>query len=412
MVAIPPLIVLIASAVLGAIVMILLYTSKNSQIKSHNRGFNSQLLVILTGAVSGVAGASFFSVPLQFCTFDPEFKHFNADLSFGLGIVLILVGIFIAINITNFILTRFIFKQVLIESDTQQGAFNNKWIPIILLAPTMTVLVLFIYYPVMETFRLSTLLARLGTDKTRFECLNNFVRMFDNPEYHQAVIISILITLSIVIVGLALSLLIATMAYQPIKGARFYRIMLVWPYALSPVIAGTIFQLLLNPGSGVVNHVLDELFGFTVPWLLDPNIAPITVIITAIWNVMGYNILFYIAGLQNVPKDLQEAASIDGANPLQVFWRITFPLVSPITFFLVVTNTTYAFFNTFGLIDFLTRGGPLNSTTTMMYSVYEVGIVNKDLGKGAAQSMILFVFVIAITIVQFRTSRNRVTYGA
>ena len=127
---------------------------------------------------------------------------------------------------------------------------------------------------------------------------------------------------------------------------------------------------------------------------------------------MGYNILFYIAGLQNVPKDLQEAAAIDGANPLQVFWRITFPLVSPITFFLVVTNTTYAFFNTFGLIDFLTRGGPLNSTTTMMYSVYEVGIISKDLGKGAAQSLILFVFVILITVVQFRTSRNRVTYGA
>jgi len=276
----------------------------------------------------------------------------------------------------------------------------------------MAVLVLFIYYPVSETFRLSTLLSRLGTDKTRFECLNNFTRMFDNPEYHQAVIISLLITAAIVIVGLGLSLLIATMAYQPIPGARIYRILLVWPYALSPVIAGAIFQLLLNPSAGIVNHVLEETIGITVPWLQDPNIAPITVIITAIWNIMGYNILFYIAGLQNVPKDLQEAASIDGANPLQVFWRITFPLVSPITFFLIVTNTTYAFFNTFGLIDFLTRGGPLNSTTTMMYSVYEVGIINKDLGKGAAQSLILFLFVIAITIIQFRTSRDRVTYGA
>jgi len=411
MVAISPLLVILIPSVIGAIAMAFLNSRQNTPIKTKYTWARSPVSLAVVGAVAGALGASFFAVPLQFCTFDPEFNHFNADLTFGIGIGLIIIGTVIAINVTNWLLQRFIFGMPIVE-DTQQGAFNSKLIPAMLLAPTMAVLLLFIYYPVSETFRLSTLLSRLGTDKTRFECLNNFTRMFDSPDYHQVVIISILMTLSIVIIGLGLSLLIATMAYQPIPGARVYRILLVWPYALSPVIAGAIFQLLLNPSAGIVNHVLETTLGFTVPWLQDPNIAPITVIITAIWNVMGYNILFYIAGLQNVPKDLQEAASIDGANPLQVFWRITFPLVSPITFFLIVTNTTYAFFNTFGLIDFLTRGGPLNSTTTMMYSVYEVGIVNKDLGKGAAQSLILFVFVIAITIIQFRTSRNRVTYGA
>lgn len=372
---------------------------------------STPLIGLVLGGVAGALGSAFFMVPLEFCTFEPEFAHYNADLSFGLGIILIFVGALLGYLATNWMVNRFLWNQV-IEDDTQPGAFKGKLIPALLLAPTILVLVLFIYYPVSETFRLSTLLSRLGTSKTRFECLNNFTRLFDNPEYHQAVIISFIITASIVIIGLLLSLLVATMAYQPIKGARIYRTLLVWPYALSPVIAGTIFQLLLNPAAGVVNHVLESLFGFAIPWFLDPNIAPITVIITSIWNIMGYNILFYIAGLQNVPKDLQEAASIDGANPFQVFWRVTFPLLSPITFFLVVTNTTYAFFNTFGLIDFLTRGGPLNSTTTMMYSVYEVGIVNKDLGKGAAQSLVLFLVVIAITIIQFRSSRNRVTYGA
>lgn len=411
MVAISPFLVILIPSIIGAIAMAFINSRQNALLKPKYQWARSPLSLAVVGAVAGAFGASVFIVPLQFCTFDPEFNHFNADLTFGMGIGLIIIGIIVAINVANWLLHRFIFGTPL-EEDTQQGAFNSKIIPAILLAPTMAVLLLFIYYPVSETFRLSTLLSRLGTDKTRFECLNNFTRMFDSPDYHQVVIISMLMTISIVIIGLGLSLLIATMAYQPIPGARVYRILLVWPYALSPVIAGAIFQLLLNPSAGIVNHVLETTMGFTVPWLQDPNIAPITVIITAIWNVMGYNILFYIAGLQNVPKDLQEAASIDGANPLQVFWRITFPLVSPITFFLIVTNTTYAFFNTFGLIDFLTRGGPLNSTTTMMYSVYEVGIVGKDLGKGAAQSLILFVLVIVITIIQFRTSRNRVTYGA
>lgn len=412
MVAIPPLLVILIPAIFGAVVLVFMATRQRAKFKVGQRNITTSIpVLIVVGAIAGAVGAAFFAVPLQFCTFDPEFSHFNPELSFALGITLIVLGVLIALNTAGWLIRRFAYG-IRIESDTQQGAFNGKLIPALLLAPTVAVLLLFIYYPVSETFRLSTLLSRLGTDKTRFECLNNFTRMFDNPDYHQVVIISILMTLGIVIVGLALSLLIATMAYQPIRGARVYRILLVWPYALSPVIAGTIFQLLLNPAAGIVNHVLDSLFGFTVEWLKDPNIAPITVVITAIWNVMGYNILFYIAGLQNVPKDLQEAASIDGANPLQVFWRVTFPLLSPITFFLVVTNTTYAFFNTFGLIDFLTRGGPLNSTTTMMYSVYEVGIVSKDLGKGAAQSLILFLFVIIITVVQFRTSRNRVTYGA
>ena len=413
MIQLPPILIILIPAIIGAGIMGFVFAQARGTLNRKDPTISTPVLGAILGAIAGAIGSGIFMIPLQYCTFDTEFNHSNPTVTFYMGLGLIAVGMFISLTAVNWFAKRFMRGENFVESDTQMGAFNGKLAPALLLLPTMAVLVVFIYYPVMETFRLSTLLARLGTDRTRFECLNNFTRpMFDNPDYRQIVFISLVITVAIVLIGLALSLLVATMAYQPIRGAGIYRILLVWPYALSPVIAGSIFQLLFNPTAGVINYVLENLFGFTVPWLLDPQIAPLTVIIASIWNVMGYNILFYIAGLQNVPKDLQEAGAIDGANSWQVFYKITFPLLSPITFFLVVTNTTYAFFNTFGLIDFLTAGGPLDATTTMMYSVFEVGIVNRDLGKGAAQSMILFVFVIIITAIQFRTSRNRVTYGA
>ena len=185
----------------------------------------------------------------------------------------------------------------------------------------------------------------------------------------------------------------------------------MWPYALSPVIAGIIFQLLFHNVAGVLNHIIDTLFGFKVDWLLRPDIAPWTVVLASTWNIMGFCILFYIAGLQNVPNDLLEAAAIDGANAFQRFFRITFPLLSPITFFLVVTTTTYAFFDSYGLIDFLTAGGPVEATTTMMYEVFEVGVVARNLGSAAARSLLLFMVVIGVTVMQFRFSRGLVTYG-
>jgi len=202
------------------------------------------------------------------------------------------------------------------------------------------------------------------------------------------------------------------MAYLPIKGARIYRTLLIWPYAISPVVAGVIFLLLFNPAGGIVNYFLNGVFGFTIPWLNNPTAAPWAVIIASVWKSLGFNILFYIAGLQNVPKDLIEAGSIDGANALQRFRHIVIPLLSPITFFLIITNMTYAFFESFGTIDALTNGGPLHATSTLMYRIYEVGIQNNDLGKASAQSIILFVMVIGLTLIQFRSADTRITYGA
>jgi sn-glycerol 3-phosphate transport system permease protein len=224
-----------------------------------------------------------------------------------------------------------------------------------------------------------------------------------------------LISAAIVVISMGLSLLIATMAYLPIKGASIYRTLLVWPYAISPAVAGLIFLLMFNPVGGIINHTLDTLFGFKPGWTKDPTYAPLTIIIASVWKSMGYNILFYIAGLQNVPKDLIEAGAIDGANVVRRFRSIVWPLLSPITFFLIITNTTYAFFETYATIDYLTPGGgPLQSTNTMMYQVAQLGVFGEraDLGKAAAESIVLFLVVIGMTLVMFRTGGRQVTYGA
>lgn len=363
------------------------------------------------GAVAGGAGTLFFMLPLDFCTFEVE----RTPLDLLLGIASIAIGLIVGMVALNALALRVIQGRGLISDETQPGAYKGRVAGItalLLLLPTLTILAVFLYYPMFDTFRLSTLLARLGAPRSRFICLDNFTRLVNDASYLNSVTISFALAVGIVVLALSAALLIASMAYQPIRGGGIYRTLLVWPYALSPVIAGIMFQLLFNNTAGVLNHLIDSVFGFKVPWLLDPNIAPWTVILASTWNIMGFCILFYIAGLQNVPRDLQEAAAIDGANSWQRFFRITFPLLSPITFFLVVTTTTYAFFDTFGLIDFLTGGGPVNSTSTMMYEVFVVGVQSRDLGKAASQSLVLFLVVIGVTLVQFRASRGRVTYGA
>ncbi|QPC85227.1 sugar ABC transporter permease [Phototrophicus methaneseepsis] len=347
-------------------------------------------------------------LPLNFCTFEQE--HDIIDQVFG--VLLIAIGMAITLLPARWVLTRLLNKQSFLAVDASPGAFKGIILPFVFLAPTLIILAVFLYYPSLETFRLSTLLARLGAPRTAFVCVDNFTRLVDDSTYFNTVVVTLLISLAIVVIGLILSLFVAVLAYQPVKGARIYRTLLIWPYAISPVVAGVIFLLMFNPTGGIINYGLDSVFGIQIPWLNDPSVAPWAVILASVWKSMGYNILFYIAGLQNVPKDLLEAASIDGANLVRRFLQITIPLLSPITFFLVITNLTYAFFETFGTIDYLTGGGPLNSTTTMMYRIYQIGIRNNDLGKAAAESIILFVMVIGLTVIQFRTSGNQVTYGA
>lgn len=403
-------------------------------------------LFVLVGAITGAIGSLLFMVPLNFCTFEAE----RTPLDVGLGIILVIVGMAVVLIPTRWLLTQILNREVIISEPLRPGTFSgyltppqinydrtNKlfywvpmiwlyplralirvsnllripWIPFVLLAPTLTILALFLYYPALDTFRLSTLLYRLGARRSAFVCMDNFTRLVD-PVYFHTVLLTLGLSLAIVVIGLGLGLLIATAAYQPVQGAQIYRTFLIWPYAISPVVAGIIFSLLFNPAGGIINHFL-EIFGIAaVPWTNDPNFAPWAVIIASVWKSLGFNVLFYIAGLQNIPTDLKEAAAIDGANAIQRFFRITFPLLSPITFFLVITNVTYAFFDTVGTLVYLTGGpGPLDSTNTMMFRVYQLGVQNNDMGKAAAQSIVLFLLVVGLTVIQFRTTSDRVTYG-
>jgi sn-glycerol 3-phosphate transport system permease protein len=213
-----------------------------------------------------------------------------------------------------------------------------------------------------------------------------------------------------VVVGLFISLMIALLLNQKLRGQRIYRSLLIWPYALSPAISGAIFLFLFNPANGYLIFFSETLFGVRPGWLTKGNLALIVVIMAATWKNLGYNIIFYLTGLQNVQREALEAASIDGAGAVKRFWIITFPLLSPMTFFLLVMNLIYSFFASFGLIDVLTNGGPADSTSILIYQLYKDFFVFHKTGYAAAESFILFTLVVGLTLIQFRTTGRKVHY--
>lgn len=306
-----------------------------------------------------------------------------------------------------------------------QVVFRNRWLPFVLLLPTLIILVLFLYYPIISTFQLSFFRsAPNGIDLT-FIGLENYQRLLD-PQLQQTeagtfvvrnpyVLVlgrSVLFSGAIVIGGLSISLGVAMLANQKINGIRIYRTLLIWPYAISPAIIGVIFLFMFNPVVGVINYVWNSVFGTRPLWLGDPILTPLLIVVASIWKNLGYNVIFYLAGLQNLNNDLLEAASIDGANAWVRFRRIIFPSLSPITFFLLITNLTYSFFDLFGTIDILSGPGPANSTTVLIYNLYRDLHINHNTGMAATQSVMLFVLVAGLTVMQFRTTERRVTYNA
>ncbi len=393
-----PVVLMLAGAAIGAAVVAYIF----------KRAGGLWLLGLGLGAIAGAFGSALFLAPLDYCTF--EAGRESLDQAFGL--ILAAAGTAIVVAPIGWLSGKLLRRESLIEGQQSQGAFRHWWIALPLLAPTLTILLLFLYYPSLETLRLSTMLSRLGARREVFVCVDNFTRLVKDQTYFDTVVRTMYMSFFIVVLSMGLSLLIATMAYLPLRGASIYRILLVWPYAMSPAVAGIIFLLMFNPSGGLINYLLGKWLGIKLGWLNDPQVAPWTIILASVWKSMGFNILFYIAGLQNVPKDLIEAGAIDGAGVLRRFWHIVWPMLSPITFFLVVTNLTYAFFETYATIDYLTPGGgPLRSTTTMMYRVIQLGVQNNDMGKAAAESIVLFLTVIGITVVLFRTGGRQVTYG-
>ncbi len=414
------------------------------------------------GAIAGAVGPLIFMLPLKSCTFEPE----RDAVDFGFGLVLFFAGAALLVvgteKLSHFFIAGSEGKANLLAGQTTEGVFKTSFmVPLLLLAPSIAILAVFIYYPAFETFRLSTLLFRLGAPRTPFVCVRSFTELMDphfSPGFFALLAgvviirmvifymdrtgntrsdwygrIKLLFNVSlvaliflffrqlwaeryaltffstafisgmIVVLALTISLAIAYLAYQPIKGANIYRTLLIWPYAISAPIAGILFFIMFDPNAGIIDHFLETITGIGLPsYREDAWQSRGVVIMAGVWKILGYGILFYIAGLQTVSTTLLEAAEIDGANAWQRLRNVIIPALAPITFFLIITTLTYTFFDLFGTVDILTRGAPAGATSVAIYEIYRIGIQTKDLGRAAAQAIILFMAVIAVTVWQFR----------
>ncbi|WP_442582895.1 sn-glycerol-3-phosphate ABC transporter permease UgpA [Mesorhizobium sp. ASY16-5R] len=293
---------------------------------------------------------------------------------------------------------------------TPRVVFPNKFLPYILLAPQLAITLVFFYWPASQALRQSMLREDPFGLKSKFVWFDNFEKVLSDPNYLNSVKVTAIFSVSTAAVAMVVALLLAVMADRVVRGKGFYRTLMIWPYAVAPAIAGMLWLFLFNPSIGTLALGLRWM---GIPWdpLLNGNQAMVLVVAAAAWKQISYNFLFFVAGLQAIPKSLIEAAAIDGAGETKRFWTIVFPLLAPTTFFLLVINTTYAFFDTFGIIHAVTGGGPGKATETLVYKVYSDGALNLLLGDSAAQSVILMIIVIALTAVQFRYVEKRVHYG-
>lgn len=292
----------------------------------------------------------------------------------------------------------------------RRTVFPNKLLPWLLLAPQLAVTLIFFYWPALQAFRQSMLKEDAFGLSTKFVGLANFRKVLADPAYLNALKVTVVFSLAVALSAMAIALFLAVQVEKIRRGKGFYRTLMIWPYAVATAIAGMLWLFLFNPGFGTLAAPMRAL-GFNWNPLLKGDQAMGLVIAAATWKQISYNFLFFVAGLQAIPKSLIEAAAIDGASRRHAFWTIVFPLLAPTTFFLLVVNTVYALFDTFGIIHAVTGGGPGRATETLVYKVYSDGFVNLMMGESAAQSVILMVIVIALTAIQFRFIERRVHYG-
>jgi sn-glycerol 3-phosphate transport system permease protein len=288
--------------------------------------------------------------------------------------------------------------------------FRSAWLPYALLAPQIAVTLVFFFWPAAQAVWFSFQLQDAFGLRTEFVGLENFKSLFADPHYLASFRTTAVFSALVAFSGIAISLLFATMADRVLRGALAYKTLLIWPYAVAPAIAGVLWAFLFAPSIGIVTYVLKRA-GIDWNWIIQGDQAMLLVVIASVWKQISYNFLFFLAGLQSIPKSLIEAAAIDGAGPMRRFWTVVFPLLSPTTFFLLVVNVVYAFFDTFGVIDATTQGGPAQATQILVYKVYYDGVKAADLGGSSAQSVILMAIVITLTAVQFRFVERRVQYS-
>lgn len=312
--------------------------------------------------------------------------------------------------------SRLATRKKLPKSSGEHATFRGRWLPWLLLFPTLLILGVFSYYPAAKTLRLSVFRSNIIIGNEQFVGFENFTTLLSSRVYHQVIVQTLVFVGLVVVLGLGLALGLAWLASKPIPGAQFYRLMLIYPYALSPAIAGTLWLFLFNPEIGAVNNLLETLFGIKPRWLDNPFLTFGLVVMATIWKGLGYNIVFYLAAIQNLPSEVMEAAEIDGATAWQRFWHVALPLLSPMTFFLIFTNIVAALFDSFGLVNILTRGGPVYGetgiTTFLVYQLYEDGFRNFKTGAAATQAVLMLMLVMCLIVLQFRYGNRKVHYGA
>lgn len=452
---------LVVAAILGPA-----YLARNPRYRTPRR--------LGIGAAASVAGAAATPLAMNQCGFADEASSVDHILAYALmaaGSWLVLIVTKALYDRTDGTSEA----SSGMTGEIRSGGFQLRgWVPWALLSPTLIILIVFLYTPAVQTFTLSSKLTRLGAPSSLDVCFRNFsellitdpVRVVAYPlisiaaiyatawwrrrttkgtvaqrvaeaasvlaglsmflalwaifspgtggqvAYRPVYVNTLIITVGVVAVGMFGGLAIAYLAFRSIRGGGVYRTLLIWPYAISPAVAGILFFMIFDPTAGIFQYTAETWFGIDVPNYRESAVLAQTAIILASgWKILGYNILFYLAGLQTVPVIQIEAAVIDGASMWKRFTKIIFPALSPITFFLLVTNLTYAFFDIYATIDFMTKGAPAGKTSVAIYEIIRVGVNNGDLGRGAAQSVLLFAAVIAVTLWQFRTTGERVSYG-
>lgn len=287
--------------------------------------------------------------------------------------------------------------------------FQSWWLPWLLVTPQLVVVLVFFFWPAAQALYQSVLSQDAFGMSTEFVGWENFERLWNDETYLASFRTTAVFSVLVAVAGLSLALLLAVMADRVMKGAGVYKTLLIWPYAVAPVVAGVLWLFMFASPFGTLAHAL-RLLGLDWNHLLNPDHAMALIVMAAVWKQISYNFLFFLAGLQSIPKSLIEAAAIDGAHPWRRFWTIVFPLLSPTTFFLLVINIVYAFFDTFAIVDAATQGGPGKSTAILVYKVYYDGFKALDMGGSAAQSVVLMVIVITLTVIQFRFVEKKVQY--
>jgi sn-glycerol 3-phosphate transport system permease protein len=289
---------------------------------------------------------------------------------------------------------------------------GHRLLPYLLILPSLAVIVVFLVYPFLQSVQESFFATTPFGTKTVYVGLRNYERLFASPDFRTSALVTLLFAAFVMVVGLSVSLGVAHLLNQRIRGQGFYQIALIWTYALSPAVAGAIWALMFAPATGIVPFVVARLSGgYLMNWMTNGDLALLVVSAAATWKMLGYNIVFFLAGLQNIPEEFVDAARVDGAGPWRTFWDITFPMLSPTTTFLLFVNMIYAFFQVFGLIDIMTHGGPGDATNILIYKLYRDAFLYLNTGAASAESCIVFVVISVAAMIQLRFATRKAVYA-